>query len=185
MKVADAVHLHVDFDDHEALENFEVLYKKELAKSTPSQLSKFRDGIEGDSKIETALSMLKGVTVVNPPKLVVAGLAVTSRSDISIWRLVHSDIMNNIVPRAGFSVCIEGSTGEMQVTLRMSGVFTDEESSTKLLDMLKTAPGILGTTRLLTKHLSALVPIRRSREVEICLWRMSRTGWERKSPQNT
>ena len=34
----------------------------------------------------------------------------------------------------------------MQATLRMSGVFTDEESSEKLLDLLRTAPGILGNT---------------------------------------
>ena len=70
-KIADAV----DFD--EALENFEVLYKKGLAKSTPSRLSNFRDVLEGDSKIETALglSKLKGGTVVksksthqSPPK---------------------------------------------------------------------------------------------------------------------
>ena len=50
----------------EALENFEVLYKKGLAKSTPFQLSKYRDVLVGDSKIETALSKLKGGIVVKP-----------------------------------------------------------------------------------------------------------------------
>ena len=62
--------------------------------------------------------------------------------------------MNNIVPRAGVLVCTEGSTGEMQATLRMSGVFTDEESSTKLLDLLKPAPGILGTTKAFDEALN-------------------------------
>ena len=47
----------------------------------------------------------------------------------------------------------EGSTGEMQATLRMPEVFTDEKSSTKLLDMLKTAPGILGTTKVCNEAL--------------------------------
>ena len=78
-----------------------------------------------------------------PPKLVVTGLDVRARNDLSMRRLVHSDILNNDVPRAGVMVCTEGSTGEMQATLRMSGVFTDEESSVKLLDLLRTAPGIL------------------------------------------
>ena len=41
---------------------------------------------------------------------------------------------------------VKGSTGEMQATLRMPGVFTDEESSVELLDLLKTAPGILCNT---------------------------------------
>ena len=78
-----------------------------MAKSTPSQLPKFRDVLEGDSKIETTLSKLKGGTVVKPPKLVVTGLTVASRcSDISIRRLVHSNVMNNIVPRAGVLVCM-------------------------------------------------------------------------------
>ena len=51
-----------DFDG--ASKNSEVLYEKGLAKSTPSQLSKFRDidVLVGDSiaKIQTALSKLKG-----------------------------------------------------------------------------------------------------------------------------
>ena len=51
----------------EALENFEGLYTKGLAKSTPAQLSKLRDVLVGDSKIETALSKLKGGTIVKPP----------------------------------------------------------------------------------------------------------------------
>ena len=46
LKVPDAL----DFD--EAIDNFEVLYKKGLAKSTPSQLSKYRDVLVGDSKID-------------------------------------------------------------------------------------------------------------------------------------
>ena len=130
----------------EAIESFEVLYKKGLASSTPPQLSKFRDVLVGDSKIRTALSKLKGGVKCDPPKLVVTGLDVRARNDLSIRRLVHSDIMNNVVPRAGVIVCTDGSTGEMQATLRMSGVFTDEESSVKLLDSLRTAPGILGNT---------------------------------------
>ena len=71
---------------------------------------------------------------------------VRARNDLAIRRLVHSDIVNNVVPRAGSLVCTSGSTGEMQATLRMPGVFTDEESSVKLLDLLKTAPGILCNT---------------------------------------
>ena len=133
-------------DLSEAIESFEVMYKKGLSAKTPSQLSKFRDVLVGDSKIRTALSKLKGGVKCNPPKLVVTGLDVRARNDVSIRRLVHSDIMNNVVPRAGVIVCTEGSTGEMQATLRMSGVFTDEESSEKLLDLLRTAPGILGNT---------------------------------------
>ena len=131
LKVPDAL----DFD--EALENFEVLYKKGLAKSTPSQLSKFRDALVGDSKIQTALSKLKGGVVVKPPKLVTTGMDVRARSDLAIRRLVQSDILNNVVPRAGVMVCTSGSTGEMQATLRMAGVFTDDESSAKLLGLLK------------------------------------------------
>ena len=133
-------------DFSEAIDSFEVMYKKGLASKTPSQLSKFRDVLVGDSKIRTALSKLKGGVKCNPPKLVVTGLDVRARNDLSIRRLVHSDIMNNVVPRAGVIVCTEGSTGEMQATLRMSGVFTDEESSVKLLDLLRTAPGILCNT---------------------------------------
>ena len=91
LKVADAV----DFD--EALENFEVLYKNGVAKSTPVQLSKLlRDVLVGNFKIETALSKLKGGTVVKPPKLVATGLAVASCTDIAIRRLVHSDIVGSI-----------------------------------------------------------------------------------------
>ena len=41
----------------------------------------------GDSKIETALSKLKGGRMVVPPKLVVTGLTVQSRNDLSIRRL--------------------------------------------------------------------------------------------------
>ena len=37
----------------EAIESFEVLYKKGLASKSPSQLSKFRDVLVGDSKIRT------------------------------------------------------------------------------------------------------------------------------------
>ena len=122
------------------------MYTKGLASRTPSQLSKFRDVLVGDSKIRTALSKLKGGVKCIPPKLVVTGLDVRARNDLSIRRLVQSDIMNNVVPRAGVIVCTEGSTGEMQATLRMSGVFTDEESSVKLLDLLRTAPGILCNT---------------------------------------
>ena len=60
LKVPDAL----DFD--EALENFdhEVLCKEGLAKSTPSQLSKFRDVLVGDSKIQTGLSKLLNKRVV-------------------------------------------------------------------------------------------------------------------------
>ena len=43
----------LDFD--EALESFEVLYKKGLSEKTPSQLAKFRDVLVGDSKIQTGL----------------------------------------------------------------------------------------------------------------------------------
>ena len=48
LKVASAL----DFD--EALENFEVLYKKMLAASAPSQSSKFCDVLVDESKIQTA-----------------------------------------------------------------------------------------------------------------------------------
>ena len=68
LKVANAL----DFD--EALETFEVLYTTGLAASTLSQMSKFRDVLVGDSKIQTALSKLKGGVVVKPPKLVVVGV---------------------------------------------------------------------------------------------------------------
>ena len=81
---------------------------------------------------------------------------VRARNDLAIRRLVHSDIVNNVVPRAGVMVCTEGSTGEMQATLRMSGVFTDEESSEKLLDLLRTAPGILCNTEAFTEALKCM-----------------------------
>ena len=55
----------------EAIESFEVMYKKGLASKTPSQLSKFRDVLVGDSKIRTALSKLRGGVKCDPPKLVV------------------------------------------------------------------------------------------------------------------
>ena len=118
-------------------------------------MAKFRDVLVGDSKIQTALSKLKGGVVVTPPKLVTTGMDVRARNDLAIrWR-IQSDILNNVVPRAGVMVCTSGSTGEisMQATLRMSGVFTDDESSAKLLDLLKTAPGILGTTKAFTEAL--------------------------------
>ena len=84
-------------------------------------MPKFRDVLVGDSKIGTALSKLKGGIVVTPPKLVKTGMAVASRSDLPIRRLVQSDIVNSIVPRAGVLVCTEGSKGEMQAVLRLSG----------------------------------------------------------------
>ena len=140
----------------EAIESFEVLYKKGLAARTPSQLSKFRDVLVGESKIETALSKLKGGVTCDPPSLVVTGMDVRARNDLAIRRLVHSDIENNVVPRAGVMVCVEGSTGEMQATLRMSGVFTDEESSDKLMDLLRTAPGILCNTEAFTEALKCI-----------------------------
>ena len=143
-----AVENSLTFD--EAIESFEVLYKRGLKSSTPSQLSKFRDVLVGDSKIRTALSKLKGGVKCVPPKLVVTGMDVNSRKDLSIRRLVQSDFRNNVVPRAGVLVCTEGSTGEMQATLRMSGVFTDEESSEKLVDLLRTAPGILHVAPYMT-----------------------------------
>ena len=144
-----AVENSLTFD--EAIESFEVLYKRGLKSSTPSQLSKFRDVLVGDSKIRTALSKLRGGVKCIPPKLVVTGLDVRARNDLSIRRLVQSDFKNNVVPRAGVLVCTEGSTGEMQATLRMSGVFTDEESSEKLVDLLRTAPGILCNTDAFTE----------------------------------
>ena len=85
----------------------------------------------------------------------VTGLDVRARSDhdlaIRRLQLVHSDIENNIVPRSGVLVCTSGSTGEMQATLRMSRVFTNEESLDSLLDLLRTAPGILGNTEAFTE----------------------------------
>ena len=142
----------------ESIASFEVMYKKWLAAKTPSQLSKFRDVLEGDSKIETAqaLSELKGGVTCVPPRSVVTGLDVRARSDLAIRRLVHSDIVNNAVLRAGVLVCTEGSTGEMQATLRMSGVFTDEGSSDKSLDLLRTAPGILCNTDAFTKAIKCM-----------------------------
>ena len=59
------------------------MYKKGLSPKTPSQLSKFRDVLVGDSKIRTALSKLKGGVKCVPPKLVVTGLDVRSRQDLS------------------------------------------------------------------------------------------------------
>ena len=44
----------------------------------------------------------------------------------------------------------------MQATFRMSGVFTDEESSDKLLDLLRTAPGILGNTEAFTEAIKCM-----------------------------
>ena len=126
-------------DLSEATESFEVMYKKGLSDETSSQLSKFRDVLVGDSKIRTALSKLKGGVTCVPPKLVMTGLDVRARNDLAVQRLVHSDIVNNVVPRAGVLVCTSGSTGEMQATLRMSGVFTNDESSVNLLELLKTA----------------------------------------------
>ena len=93
---------------NEAIESFEVLYKKGLVSKSPSQLSKFRDVLVGDSKIHTALSKLKGGVKCNTPKLVVTGMDVRARQDLAIRRLVHSDIKNNVVPRAGVIVCTEG-----------------------------------------------------------------------------
>ena len=86
------------------------------------------------------------------------GLTVASQNDLSIRRLVQSDIFNNVGPRSGVMVCTSGSTGEMQATLRMSGVFTDrdDESSAKLLDLLKNAPGILGTTKAFAEALKCM-----------------------------
>ena len=72
-----------------------------------------------------ALSKLKGGVTCVPPKLVAASLDVRAQNDPAIRRLIHSYIVNNVVPRAGVLVCTSGSTGEMQDTLRMSGVFTD------------------------------------------------------------
>ena len=148
LKIADAV----DFDD--ALKKFEVLYKQGLAESTPCQLSKLRDELVGNSKIETALSKLEGGTVVKPPKLVVTGLAIAGRSDILIRRLVHSNIVSSIVPRAGVLVCIKGPVDRRDAGY--SEVFIDEESSSKLLDLLKTAPGILGTAKAFKEALECI-----------------------------
>ena len=44
----------------------------------------------------------------------------------------------------------------MQATLRMSGVFTDDESSDILMELLKTDPGILGTTEAFTEALKCM-----------------------------
>ena len=140
----------------EAIESSDCMYKKGLASKAPSQLSKFRGVLKGDSKIATALSKLKGGVTCVPPRLVVTGMDVRARSDLAIRRLVHSDIVNNVVPRAGVLVCTKGSTGEMQATLRMSGVFTYEESSDKLLDLLRTAPGILCNTDAFTEAIKCM-----------------------------
>ena len=77
-----------------------------------------------------------------PPKLVAAGLDVRSRSDLqlAIRRLVHSDIVNNVVPRGGALVGTSGSAGGMQAALRMPGVFTEEENS-KIGEFVKTRSG--------------------------------------------
>ena len=64
------------------------MYKKGLSAKTPSQLSKFRDVLVGDSKIRTALSKLKGGVTCAPPKLVVTGMDVRARHDLAIRRLV-------------------------------------------------------------------------------------------------
>ena len=113
-------------------------------------MSKFRDVLVGGSKIQAALSGLKGGVVVKPPKLVVTGLDVRAQNDLSIRRLVQSGIVNNAVPRSGDLVCTEGPAGEMQAALTMSGVFTDDEGPAKLLELLKTAPGILCATKAFT-----------------------------------
>ena len=52
------------------------MYNKGLSFKTPSQLSKFRDVLVGDSKIRTVLSKLKGGVTCVPPKLVTTGLHV-------------------------------------------------------------------------------------------------------------
>ena len=44
-------------DLKEAIGRFEIMYKKGLSAKAPSQLSKFRDVLVGDSKIRTALSL--------------------------------------------------------------------------------------------------------------------------------
>ena len=110
----------------------------------------------GDSKICTALSKLNGGVKCNPPKLVVTGLDMRTQQDLSIRWLVHSDIMNNVAPRARVIVCTKGLTGEMQATLRMSRVFTNEESSVKLLDLPRTAPGILCNTDAFTEAIKCM-----------------------------
>ena len=74
LKISEAV----EFD--EALEHVEVLCKRGLSGCAPAQLSKFRDILVGDSKIETALSELKGGVGVKPPKLVVT-------ADSPVWPL--------------------------------------------------------------------------------------------------
>ena len=60
-----------------------------------------------------------------------------------------------IILRAGVVVCTNGSTGEMRATLRMSRVFTNEEVSVKLLDLIRTAPSafILGNTEAFNEAL--------------------------------
>ena len=129
-------------------------------------MSKFRDVLVGESKIETALNKLKGGVTCDPPSLVVTGMDVRARNYLAIRRLVHSDIVNNVVPRAGVMVCTEGSTGEMQATLRISGVFTDEESSDKLVDLLRTAPGILCNTEAFTEALKCINADKDDKEVK-------------------
>ena len=103
----------------------------------------------------------------------VTGTDVRARSDLAIRRLVQSDIKNNVVPRVGVMICTEASTGEMQATLRMSGVFTDEESSDKLMDLLRTAPGILANTEAFTealKCISAKKEVKRSLVMPLVEW---------------
>ena len=102
------------------------------------------------------MSKLKGGVTCDPRSLVLTGLDARARNDLAMRRLVHSDIVNDVVLRAGVMVCAEGSTGEMQATLRMSGVFTDEESSGKLMDLLRTAPGILCNTVAFTEALKCI-----------------------------
>ena len=147
LKVTDAL------DFVEALENFGVLYKKGLAKGMPSQLAKFCDVLVGNSKMQAALSKLIDGVAAKPLKLVTTGMDVQAQSGLAIQQLVQSDVLNNAMLRANVMARTNGSTREMQATLRMSRVFIDDESSTKLMDLLKTAPGILGTTKAFTKAL--------------------------------
>ena len=44
----------------------------------------------------------------------------------------------------------------MQATLIMTGVFTNGESSDILMELLKTAPGVLGTTEAFTEALQCM-----------------------------
>ena len=142
----------------ESIESFGVMHKRWLSAKTLSQLSKFCDVLMCDSKICTALSELKGGFTCIPPKLVVTGMDVRASHDLAIRQLVQSDIVNNVVPRASVIVCtkFKGSTREMQATLRMSRVFTNEESLDSLLDLLRTAPGILGNIEAFTEAIKCM-----------------------------